>query len=105
MKSSTDSIHLTSLGKNFLPEMNLSKKLGYYEIEHIDDPCEVTIAINPKVYLEKFQSENVNKKHKGLRKGSRGMEFENYATRINSVTDIETLEQLSQEKQGQLGFQ
>ena len=85
--------------------MNLSKKLGYYEIEHIDDPCEVTIAINPKVYLEKFQSENVNKKHKGLRKGSRGMEFENYATRINSVTDIETLEQLSQEKQGQLGFQ
>ena len=64
---------------------SLRRKLGYYEIEHIDDPCEVTIAVNPKEHLEKFQSEATNKNHKGLKRGSKGMEFENYAKRINSV--------------------
>ena len=32
------------------------------------------------------------------------MEFKNYAKRINSVRDIETFGQLSQEKQGQFRF-
>lgn len=40
-------------------------------------------------YLEKFWSENVNKIHKGLKEGSEGVEFENYAKRINSVRGIE----------------
>ena len=40
----------------------------YYEIEHIYDPCEVTVAVNPKEYLEQFWSKNVNKRHKGLKK-------------------------------------
>ena len=25
------------------------KKLGYYEIEHIDDPCILTLVVNPRV--------------------------------------------------------
>ena len=62
------------------------------------------IARNSKEYLEKFKSENVNEKHKGLKKGSNGIEFENYAKRINSVRDIKTFGQLSQEKQGQSRF-
>ena len=37
--------------------------LGYSEIEHIDDPSLVTLAVNPKEYIETFESENVNKKH------------------------------------------
>ena len=56
-------------------DATLKKKLGYYEIEHIDDPCEVTVAVNPKEYLEQSQSENVNKKHKGLKKGTKGMDY------------------------------
>ena len=36
------------------------KQPGLFEIEHTDDPCQVTIAVNPKEYIEKFQSENIN---------------------------------------------
>ena len=57
---------------------NLRKKLGYFSIENIDDPYLVIVAVNPKEYFEKFESDNVNKKHKVLRKGASGMEFENY---------------------------
>ena len=44
------------------------KVLGLYEVEHIDDPCYVTLAVNPKEYFEHFKSDNVNKKHKGFKK-------------------------------------
>ena len=74
----------------------LKKKLGYYSIENIDHPCIVTIAVNPREYFEKFESENVNKKHKVLRKGAKGMEFKNYSKRINSIKEIETFGQTTQ---------
>ena len=38
--------------------------LGLYEVENINDPCLVTLAINPKEYFEYFKSENVNKKQR-----------------------------------------
>ena len=78
---------------------SLKKKLGYYSIENSDDPFLVTIAVNPKEYLEKFESENINKKPKGLRKGAKGIESENYSKRINSIKQNETFSRLSQEKQ------
>ena len=28
--------------------MKLRKKLGYYKIEHINNPCQIVLAINPK---------------------------------------------------------
>ena len=61
------------------------KKLGLYEVERIDNPCYVTLAVNPKEYLEFFHDYSVNKKHKGIKKGSRGMEYQNYANRIKSL--------------------
>ena len=61
-------------------------------------------TVKPEEYIETFKSEYVNKKHKGLRKGGPGMEFENYLKRINSVADIETFGQLSAEKQKQNRF-
>ena len=64
--------------------------LGLYEVEHIDDPCYVTLAVNPKEYFEYFKSECVNKKHKGIKKGSVGMDYENYAERIKSLFDFDT---------------
>ena len=42
------------------------KKLGYFEIEHIDNPCILTLAVNPKEYLELFEDKNLNKNHKGI---------------------------------------
>ena len=44
------------------------KVLGLYEIENINDPCYVTLAVNPKEYFEYFKSDNINKKRKGIKK-------------------------------------
>ena len=83
---------------------SLKKKIGYFSIENTDDPCIVTVAVNPKEYFEEFESQTVNKKHKGLREGAAAMEFEDYAKRKNSVKEIETFGQLPEEKQKQNRF-
>ena len=62
------------------------KKLGYYEI--IDNPCFVTLTVNPKEYFEIFKNSKSNKKHKGIKKGSSGMDFENFVNRIESLVNI-----------------
>ena len=74
--------------------------MGLFEIEHIDNPNVCTIAVNPKEYFEKFKNKDINKKHKGVRKGTRGMMFENYANRIkrlrydlNTSTSAESIKQ------------
>ena len=64
--------------------------LGLFEVENINDPCFVTLAVNPKEYLEYFKSENVNKKHKDIKKGSVGMNFENFDERIKPLYDFDT---------------
>ena len=64
---------------------NTKKQMGLFEIEHIDNPNVCTIAVNPKEYFEKFKNRDINKKHKGVRKGTRGMMFENYANRIKRL--------------------
>ena len=63
---------------------------GLYEVEHIDDPCYVTLAVNPKEYFEYFKSNSTNKKHKGIKKGSVGMEYKNYAERIKPLLNFNT---------------
>ena len=66
------------------------KFLGLYAVENINDPCYVTLAVNPKEYFEYFESENCNKKHKGIKKGAKGMEYENYAEWIKPIIDFKT---------------
>ena len=65
------------LGQVFCQKCFLEKKLVYYKIRHLDDPCPDAVAVNPKKYIKKFGSENINKKHRGMRKGAKGMHFEN----------------------------
>ena len=72
---------------------NKRKKLGHYGIENISDPCLLTLAVNPKEYLELVKSRYVNKKHKGIKKESSGLGFKNFAQRIKSLVNIETFEQ------------
>ena len=67
------------------------KVLVLYEVENINDPCYVTLAVNPKEYFEYFKSNNVNKKHNGIKKGSPGMEYENYGERIKPLYDLHLL--------------
>lgn len=59
----------------------------------------VTVVVNPKEYYESFKCKNVNKKHKGLRKGAPGMDFESYSKRINSIKETETFGSQTAEKQ------
>ena len=67
------------------------KVLGLYEVENINDPCYVALAVsNPKEYSEYFESENCNKKHKGIKKVAKGMEYENYAERIKPIINFKT---------------
>ena len=70
------------------------KKLDYYEIEHINDPCILTLAVNPKEYLEIFESKYLNKNHKGIKKGSSGLSFENFSRRIGSLVNFDTFKLL-----------
>ena len=71
---------------------NRQKKLGLYEVENIDKPCYVTLAVNPKEYFEFFKDYTSNKKHKEIKKGAKGMDFENYTGRIKSLKNFETFE-------------
>ena len=66
------------------------KVLGLHEAEHIDDHFYVTLAVNPKEYFEYFKSDTCNKKHKGIKKGSPSMDYENYAERIKPLVDFKT---------------
>ena len=35
------------------------KVLGLYEVEHVNDPCYITLAVNPKEYFELFKSDTI----------------------------------------------
>ena len=65
------------------------KVMGLYEIENINNQNICTIAVNPKEYFEKFKDRKINKKHKGVRKDTQGMNFESYAMRINTLREVD----------------
>ena len=72
--------------KQFKVQKSLTKKqMGLFEIESIDNQNICTIAVNPKEYFEKFKDRNINKKHKGVRRDTVGMDFERYASRIKDL--------------------
>ena len=43
----------------------LEKRLRCFEIESIDNPCQVVVTVNPKEHYEQFENFSSNKKHKG----------------------------------------
>ena len=70
------------------------KKIRYYEIEHINNPCILILAVNTKEYCELFKDKNLNKKHKSIKKGSSGLVFKNISQRIKSLVNFDTFEKL-----------
>ena len=68
-------------------DVTLKKKVGYFEIEQIDKDNIITIALNPKEYYERFIDSSFNKKHKGLSKSVRGMDFDSYSSRLSDLTE------------------
>ena len=60
-----------------------------YETENINNPNICTIAVSPKEYFEKFKNRSINKKHKAVRRNTKGMCFEAYAERITSLKNFD----------------
>ena len=71
----------------FCRNKSIKKQVGLYEVESIDNANLVTIAVNPKEYFEVFKNKAINKKHKGVKKSMRGMDFESFASRIMVVRE------------------
>ena len=69
-------------------DKTVKKKVGLYEVESIDNPNVITISVNPKEYFEKYRDKTVNKKHKGLKRDTPGMNFEAYAQCICSLHEF-----------------
>ena len=78
-------------------KIGLEKHLGYFEIESIDNPCQDVITVIPKEYYEHFENFSCNKKRKGQKKGTPRMNFENFANRIATVSQIENFDILQNE--------
>ena len=55
------------------------------------------MAVNPEEYFEFFSDNIVNKNHEGIKKGSKGMEYNNYANRIKSPINFETFKKTPSE--------
>ena len=46
------------------------------------------IALNPKEYYEKFEDHSHNKKDKGLKKSTAGMDFDSYSGRLSDLNEF-----------------
>ena len=67
---------------------DLKKQVGLFEIENIDKPNFITIALNPKEYYECFYHHSDNKTHKGLKKSTPGMNFDSYCERLSGLNEF-----------------
>ena len=62
--------------------------MGLFEIESINKANVITIALNPKKYYERFDDHSDNKKYKGLKKSTRGMDFDSYSSRLPDLNEF-----------------
>ena len=75
-------------GNSLMCKIRQLKTGRSYEIESIDNANVITISVNPKEYFEKYRDKTVNKKHKGLKKDTPGMNFEAYSQCICSLHEF-----------------
>ena len=54
----------------------------------------VTVTVNPKEYFEVFRNKAINKKHKGDKKSTPGMNFEAFSSRIMDIREYYFSEKL-----------
>ena len=61
----------------------LKKQVGLHEVESINNPNIITVAINPKEYFEQYKDYSINKKAKGIRRDTERMTLEVYIDRLS----------------------
>ena len=64
------------------------KQVGLFETESINKVNLIIIALNPKEYYERFDNHSDNKKHKGLKQSTRGMDFDSCSSRIADLNEF-----------------
>ena len=69
-------------------DKKVKKQVGLFEAENVNKANVITISVNPKEYLEEFEDLSINKKHKGIKKGTRGMTFDAYCPKLASITEF-----------------
>ena len=66
------------------------KQVGLYEFENIEQGIICALCINPKEYLELYGIYyETNKKHKGVKKGTKRMDFDNYVSCILTLEEAD----------------
>ena len=68
-------------------DKKLKKQVGLFDVENIEVANIITIAINPKEYREEFENRSNNKKHKGIKKGTAGMDFGSYCSKLCDIVE------------------
>ena len=82
------------------------KQVGLYEFENVEHGIICAICINPKEYFEIYGIYyETNKKHKGVRKEIKGMEFDNYASFIFTLEEVKEVSKRFAKKLKQTRFQ
>ena len=82
------------------------KQVGLHKFENIKQGIICALCINPKEYFELYGIYyETNKKHKGVKKGTKGMDFNNYASRILTLEEAEEGTKRFNKKQKQTWFQ
>ena len=69
-------------------DKKLKKQVGIFKIESINKVNVITIALNPKEYYERFDDHSDNKKHKGLKNSTCGMDFDSYSSRLADLNEF-----------------
>ena len=67
------------------------KQMGLYAFENING-INVTVGVNPKEYIEVYNDTSINKKHKGLKRNTVGMDYPMYADRVRSMKENASIE-------------
>ena len=68
--------------------VSIRKQVGLYEFENIEHELICAICVSPKEYFELYGIlYKVNKKLEGIKKGTKGMDFDNYASRILHIDE------------------
>ena len=66
----------------------LKRQVGLFGIENINKANIIMIALNSKEYYEIFEDHSDNKKHKGMKKSTAGMDFDSYLGRLSDRNEF-----------------
>ena len=103
--------HRLDLSGEFFAQFNrrneaVRKQVGLYEFENVEHGIICTICVNPNEYFELYGIyHETNKKHKAVRKGTKGMDFDNYSSRILTIEEAKEGSRRFAKKQKQTRFQ